>query len=213
MLRVFSSERELAYGFSLLDAADLWEYVLPGAIATQQNKARAASLPPDAAMRIAQLYYNNERNNTEAAASGCHALRLSRAMTEDVTALVAGLEEPLPADDTALRRLMARYGERAERVLILCAHRDTDDRAEGEIPSAWRTVLDRAADIRAAGDCLSIASLAIGGRELAQRGLRGAQIGRALNALLERVLDDPTKNTKERLLALLDGMPTGGEEG
>ena len=40
------------------------------------------------------------------------------------------------------------------------------------------------------------------GNQLVALGLSGPAVGRLLDALLERVLDDPSLNTRERLLAL-----------
>lgn len=49
--------------------------------------------------------------------------------------------------------------------------------------------------------CVGMADLAIGGNDLIAMGIpRGKEIGRILNALLERVLDHPEENTRENLL-------------
>jgi hypothetical protein len=44
--------------------------------------------------------------------------------------------------------------------------------------------------------------LALRGDDLLSLGLRGPDVGRVLDALLERVLDDPSLNDRERLIAL-----------
>ena len=50
-----------------------------------------------------------------------------------------------------------------------------------------------------------IKDLAIGGNELAAHGWpKGPQMGRALEELLEAVLEDPELNTKERLLEIAE---------
>jgi hypothetical protein len=171
---------------------------------------------------VAQLYYNNGKTVAEtevAVRKCCSFLRLSRDMTEDATALARGAYEPRPHDDAALRRLMAHYGARAERVLLLCALRDAEislaadgvlPGLEGCLPPQWKDTLAAAEKIRLRGDCLGIASLAISGVDLSQRGIKGVQIGQTLRWLLERVLDDPSLNQKETLLALL--KETKGEE-
>ena len=58
-----------------------------------------------------------------------------------------------------------------------------------------------AAEIRARGDCISLKSLAVTGSDLIAAGLRpGRELGAILARLLELVLEDPEKNTKEELM-------------
>ena len=58
--------------------------------------------------------------------------------------------------------------------------------------------------IQKEGDCLTLKDLAVTGRDLMAAGMKpGPQLGRTLTALLEFVLEDPGKNTKEYLLATL----------
>ena len=59
-------------------------------------------------------------------------------------------------------------------------------------------------EIEREGDCLTIKDLAVNGRDLMRAGMEpGPQLGRTLQGLLEIVLEDPEKNTKEYLLSLL----------
>ena len=58
------------------------------------------------------------------------------------------------------------------------------------------------AAIRERGDPLTRGDLAVSGRDLEALGLSGQRIGETLAALLDRVLEDPAANTRERLLAL-----------
>ncbi|HEY6808153.1 MAG TPA: hypothetical protein VI160_05130 [Gemmatimonadales bacterium] len=56
--------------------------------------------------------------------------------------------------------------------------------------------------IRAAGDPLTLAELAVNGTDLIAAGVRpGPDVGDTLARLLTEVLDDPTRNTREQLLA------------
>ena len=57
---------------------------------------------------------------------------------------------------------------------------------------------------REEGDCLTLKELAVTGRDLMEAGMKpGPGLGQALQSLLETVLEDPEKNTKEYLLSLL----------
>ena len=65
----------------------------------------------------------------------------------------------------------------------------------------------RAARVLASGSALSIRDLAIGGRELQELGMTpGRAMGQVLAQLLEKVLDDPERNTRETLLAEARGV-------
>ncbi|MGL6279356.1 MAG: hypothetical protein ACRC50_07360, partial [Gaiella sp.] len=60
-----------------------------------------------------------------------------------------------------------------------------------------------------AGEPHRIADLAVGGDDLVASGIpAGPAVGEVLRGLLARVVDDPTLNRRETLLALLDEMPT-----
>ena len=205
LLRMLSCENSPLRAMQLMSEAGLWEYVLPSCCPREDLLCKVSVLPPDAAMRVAQLYYNNDTFEAAQRAAGadCALLRLSRELTEDITTLVRGMYEPCPESRAAVRRLMARYGARTERVLLLRAMQDVDAEQDARMPERWARVLAEVAGVRARGECLSIASLAVNGADLAARGIRGARIGQTLRELLERVLDDPSLNQKEQLLAML----------
>lgn len=54
------------------------------------------------------------------------------------------------------------------------------------------------------GDCISLKMLAVTGKDLMEEGiLAGKEMGMLLNKLLYQVLDEPSKNRKDKLLAIL----------
>ena len=57
--------------------------------------------------------------------------------------------------------------------------------------------------VLACGECCSVKGLAVGGAELAALGLRGREIGEALDALLEHVIDHPSDNRHDILCQLI----------
>ena len=60
----------------------------------------------------------------------------------------------------------------------------------------YRQIIER-------GDCFEVRTLAVGGKDLIQAGIEpGPLLGAVLERLVERVIDDPELNTKERLIAL-----------
>ena len=59
-------------------------------------------------------------------------------------------------------------------------------------------------EILKAGDCLSLKDLAVTGKDLIEAGVTpGPKLGEILDAMLEQVLEDPSKNTREYLLTLI----------
>ena len=56
-------------------------------------------------------------------------------------------------------------------------------------------------EIRRDGDCISLKTLAVGGNDIIKAGVKpGKEVGLALARLLEMVLEEPGRNTKEYLL-------------
>ena len=58
------------------------------------------------------------------------------------------------------------------------------------------------ARVLARGDCCSLSSLALGGRDLQALGLKGPAVGQTLTWLLNQVIKRPELNRREDLLAL-----------
>jgi tRNA nucleotidyltransferase (CCA-adding enzyme) len=60
---------------------------------------------------------------------------------------------------------------------------------------------------REKGGCTSLRDLALKGEDLEMLGFaKGPDIGRALDFLFDRVIEDPEKNNKETLLSLAKGL-------
>lgn len=115
-------------------------------------------------------------------------LRCSRAEIERGWGIRAGLEvaPPDPSDGPALRRYLAALGDRADDVLAV--------RGDERLREAARAV-------QASGAPLRVRDLAVSGHDLTARGLSGPAVGETLRRLLEEVLEDPARNTREYLLS------------
>jgi tRNA nucleotidyltransferase (CCA-adding enzyme) len=120
-------------------------------------------------------------------------LKASRAEIGRATAAAAGPAAPADGGETAARRWLAAVGPATAEDLIALGRLAT-----GHEPGWAATV--RA--VRERGDPISRGDLALGGADIQQLGASGPRVGEILSALLERVLDDPSLNTRERLLAL-----------
>ncbi len=106
------------------------------------------------------------------------------------------------------------------RVRVLAAWADREVKAEAEevrramsrmLPEVWDVLAELngygervrclTEEIRDRGDCLDLKHLAVNGQDLIAVGIRpGKEMGRSLEELLDRVLENPERNQKEVLL-------------
>jgi tRNA nucleotidyltransferase/poly(A) polymerase len=142
-------------------------------------------------------------------------LRHSNAQVADISGWV-GAGPGLPgasAPDAEVRRYLARVGR--ERVAPLVRWSAARARAgvpgadaPGEVVAQWR----RIRETLRSGAPLAVGELALNGRDLIRLGLRpGPHFGRILDRLLERVLEDPAANDRDRLSAWARTLAEGVE--
>ena len=86
--------------------------------------------------------------------------------------------------DADLRRMMNKIGYENTKSILILKHQ------EG--------MLVRLENMK--NHPYSMKSLAVNGNDVAKLGMKGSEIGRILNILLEEVINDPSKNTKEQLI-------------
>lgn len=133
-------------------------------------------------------------------------LRTSNADANRVAHLVAqhaaipDADAPAPQIRRWLRRVGADFYRDVLRLRLAMA------RAEGATDApTLRRLIRRLRELQREGSPLAIADLAIGGAELRAAGIpAGPLYGEILRDLLERVTDDPSLNTRERLLRLVE---------
>jgi tRNA nucleotidyltransferase (CCA-adding enzyme) len=106
-------------------------------------------------------------------------------------------DEDLPRSPQQARRFLLRHGD--ELAFDLVAHRYADARAKGYRTTALDELVDLLEQEQASPHRLR--DLAVGGDDLIELGFPpGPALGRVLQDLLEAVVDDPSLNTRERLL-------------
>jgi tRNA nucleotidyltransferase (CCA-adding enzyme) len=130
------------------------------------------------------------------AAPTLRRLRASNAEIERAAAIARGPEVPAGADARSVRRWLAVTGRAADDLLHLHRLRHGTD-------EPWAK---RVRQVRERRDPLSRADLAVTGADLQALGATGPRIGELLAALLDRVLDDPSLNRRDTLLALAREM-------
>jgi tRNA nucleotidyltransferase (CCA-adding enzyme) len=127
-----------------------------------------------------------------AAAAAAQRLRFSSRDGARVQAVVAALAGPLPdpGEARAVRRWLARHGAVSGDAVAVCE------------PRAGRPALRAAVRaVEASGAALSLRELAVTGEDLKAAGVpAGKGMGDVLRRLLEEVLDDPARNSREALL-------------
>ena len=114
---------------------------------------------------------------------------------------------PLPENETEIRQQMSKYGTELYFDALALRHAllSVEDNAFGaEAAAARETIaaLEKSGrEILARGDCTSVGMLAVSGQDLMAAGIpKGPDVGHTLQALLQEVLADPSRNEKEQLL-------------
>jgi tRNA nucleotidyltransferase (CCA-adding enzyme) len=153
-------------------------------------------------------FWKHEFIGAEMAVSIAQRLKLPNAERESVRLLVANhmfFYTPEWSDGT-VRRFVRKVGVEALPGLLALRQADVTGRGFGEDPDKeTRELRGRIDEVASADAALKVTDLAVDGRDVMQALGRpaGRVVGQVLEALLERVLDDPSLNTKEKLLELV----------
>ncbi len=191
-------------------------------------------VPPDTVLRLAMLfhdvakpecivkgedgmdhYYGHPKLGAEMTRQIMRRLKFDNETTERVCALVAAHDDrPFPPTEKAVRRAIRRVGEEQYPDLFVVKRADILAQSDYLKKEKLEYVDDYEAmygQVMASNACLSRRDLAVTGDDLIGAGIEpGPELGRILNAMLEDVVDDPSLNQKEILLArLADGKYTG----
>lgn len=164
-------------------------------------------------------FYEHDRVGAEIADPICHRLKFSNDERARIVALVRHhLFHYDRWSDAAVRRWIRRVGK--DRIEDLFRLNEADLR--GKAPAIEQEVLDplgamkaHVARILAAGDALSTRDLAVDGNDVMRElGLApGPRVGAILNALLEEVTAEPSRNERQTLLELARELGRDGVEG
>jgi tRNA nucleotidyltransferase (CCA-adding enzyme) len=143
--------------------------------------------------------------------------RYSNQEIREVTELVGmGLEPPLNLSSPPLRRRWLHRSD-PDRLRsfgrIWLAKARLDHRVRGKDPAPVEELLKALRRERVSGSPLRVRELALDGRDLIAMGLKpGPRFGEILDSLMDRVLEDPSLNTKTKLHELVRGAHPGKEE-
>ena len=152
-------------------------------------------------------FHGHAQKGERMAAQILKRLRYDNHTTELVSRLVKWHDVAIAPEKKAVRRAASRMGKELFPLILevkaadLAAQSDYQRAEKQEWLEQLRSLYE---EIEREGDCLTIKDLAVNGRDLIQAGITpGPQLGLALQQLLEIVLEDPEKNTREYLLSSL----------
>lgn len=129
-------------------------------------------------------------------------LKCSNELRETIVRLVEWHDRDVPRTDKGIRKALRALGERDLRRLILVKRADNLAQApqfwdrQAEIDKA-EAILDR---LLTEDACFSLKQMAVNGKDLTELGFSGPAVGRALNILLERVINGELPNERTALL-------------
>jgi poly(A) polymerase/tRNA nucleotidyltransferase (CCA-adding enzyme) len=229
ILEIFLPELLEGYGVEqkLFHADDVYTHLLHTVDLAPDN-IKLAALFHDIAKPRTNLgnghFYGHETEGAKMAESIMSRLRFSNAEIKKVTTLIKNHMFFFPYEsenmreedrfrvnqkkwtDAAVRRFIQRVGE--ENLDDLFALRIADASANPKSlfsPEEISQLQLRISDVLSEDMALKVTDLEIDGNDLKELGLSGPEIGKTLNMLLEKVLDDPMLNDKEKLLEIVMG--------
>jgi tRNA nucleotidyltransferase (CCA-adding enzyme) len=147
-------------------------------------------------------FYGHGAISTTMADQMLRRLKCATAFRETVARLVDWHDRDIPRTDKSIRRALRLLGEENLRRLILVKRADNLAQApefhdrQRELDKG-EAILDR---LLAEDTCFSLKQLAVNGKDLIGFGFSGPEIGRALNALLDQVVNGELPNDREALL-------------
>lgn len=134
-------------------------------------------------------------------------LRYDNDTIDRVRELVYWHDMEILPEKRAVRRAAAKVGKELFPLLLEVKHADLAAQSDYQRiqKEEWLHSLQVIYEqIREEGDCLALKDLAVTGRDLIAAGMKpGPGLGQALQDLLQLVLEDPSRNSKEYLLSNL----------
>jgi len=165
-------------------ALDIGKYLFGGYCPSDALVALLPEIDAEPAARLGALLFECELDK---ARKILRDLKLSNALVNDTLTVISARDVSLPESDADARRFIARFGDfsrTAAHIRALLGEKDVTG------------LLDR---VLGEGFCASVSEMAIDGSDLMSLGYSGKEIGEALSALFEMLLDFPEKNKKEIL--------------
>ena len=191
---------------------DVWEHTVRAVSAAPQNLLLRYALlfhdlgkPETFSMDEQGVghFYGHGKRSAELAEAACRRLRLDNDSRETIVLLVRLHDAEILATEKSIRRMLRRIGE--ERLRLLLQMKRCDNLAQHpDYHGRQRTIdqLEVLLDMVLRQElCFSLKQLAVKGNDLTDMGLSGPAVGRALNTLLDLVVEERLPNDRSTLLA------------
>ena len=132
-------------------------------------------------------------------------IKLDKKTSERVLFLVKHHDIPLKEDIIFIKRKLHDFGVEAFRELLLLMRADNSGKNPNKMkPQSYFDNLENiVTNIVNSNSCYSLKNLSINGNDLIKLGLHGKKVGKYLNLVLEKVIEDELPNNKEALLLWL----------
>ena len=152
------------------------------------------------------IFYKHPEVSARMAKDILKRLRFDNHTTDHVFRLVKWHGLKYYPTEKSVRRALNRVGADIFEDFIRVQRADISAKNPAVVPEKLRLLEEKEKlyhQIVERGDCFEVRTLAIGGNDLIEAGIRpGPLIGALLERLVERVIDDPGLNRKDRLIPL-----------
>lgn len=148
-------------------------------------------------------FYNHAQRSAELAATILERLRADRDSSDRIITLVRQHGMQIEPEERYVKRALQKLTPGIFFDLLLLKRADNlaqapENRERQNLYNQLETI---AKNILEQNECLSRASLAVNGKDLLELGLRGPEIGEALQQMLDAVIDGTVQNERDSLLA------------
>ena len=166
------------------------KYVLGDYIPSERCISLLSTLPTEFFLRLSCLLWEAE---LDSAREILNSLKYSNVQKNGVLKVLSSRALPLPASEADIRRFIITLGEHAERAATLLS-------AFGCAPEGFCDKITKTCKTNFAR---KISDLRIDGSDFISLGFQGKEIGEVLEYLFNKVTDDASLNSRERLTEII----------
>ncbi len=152
------------------------------------------------------IFYKHPEVSAEICRKILRRLKFDNHTLEKVYRLVKWHGLKYLPNDISVRKALNRVGSDIFEDFIKVQRADISAKNPAVVPKKMKQLAEKEAiyrNIIRRGDCFAVRMLAVNGRDLLGAGIpQGPMLGAVLERLVERVIDEPELNDRERLLAL-----------
>ena len=147
-------------------------------------------------------FYSHASISGRKAEEALTRLRCDNATKEKVVKLVKIHDTPIEPDSKTVKKKLQKYGEEIFFDLIKLQRADNMGLSPEFLyrQETYDKLEEIARQVIEENQCFSLKDLAVGGRDLISLGLKGKDIGTALDELLKAVIEEKCNNDKESLM-------------